>query len=103
LGIFRDAEIDVIVYTNPINVEQLVRAGAHDPDGLARSIGAIGAVATRQGARFVDLHDLLGEEGFRDTGGHLRYGPEGVDGALLLVRSLIPPLVAEARKRSGER
>ena len=98
LAIFESAGIDVLVYINPINVEQLGQAGALPAEGLNQTLATIEELVVHEGARFLDLHDLLGDANFRDAAGHLND-----QGTLLLVRSLVPPLVAESRKRSGGR
>lgn len=103
LEIFAQAGIDVLVYANPTNVEHIERVGASNPQALARSLAEIERTVTAAGARWIDLHDLVGDDGFRDGAGHLSIGTEGTDGALLLVRSLVPPLVQDARRRSARR
>ncbi len=101
IRILRDAGIDVLVYANPTNVEHIERVGAANRAGLAKSIRAIEWTATAAGARFIDLHDRVGDDGFKDGAGHLNLqsGEGVVDGGQLLADSLVPHLVEQARRR----
>lgn len=103
LRIFQEAGVDVVVYTNPTNVEHMARVGAARPEGLARSIRSIEQVVEAAGARFVDLHDLLPDEGFRDGAGHFEFGEEGIDGPGLLADRIAPLLIEAAHRRMGAR
>ena len=104
IRILRDAGIDVLVYTNPTNVEHIERVGSARREGMAQSIRAIEHVVTSAGARFVDLHDLVADDGFRDGAGHLNLRPaEGEsDGAQLLAESLAPIVVEEAERSAAK-
>lgn len=95
IRVFRDHDIQVVVYTNPTNVEHLEAVGAANPQGLALTLASIEEVSRDAGARFVDLHDLLPDRGFRDFAGHLAFKGAVPDGPLLLARKLAP-IVAES-------
>jgi len=60
----------VLVYMNPTNVDHLRALGLYDEAGIARSLAAIRSEVEGAGAHFLDLHDLLGDEDFRDPPGH---------------------------------
>lgn len=86
----RARDIDVIVYANPTNVEHLEAvAGAPSP-GLSRSLASLAEVTRGAGGRFVDLHALLPDPGFRDFAGHLSFRAPGLDGPLALADRLAP-------------
>jgi hypothetical protein len=77
---WRDAGIEVLVVVLPANIEHWRSLGLlGDGQGVARSIAAIEEAVRTNGGSFLDLHDLLGKEGFRDPAGHLTY-TGGVDG-----------------------
>jgi hypothetical protein len=80
-------------------VRHVEAVGAANPDGLARTLQSIRIASEGAGARFVDLHDLLPDAGFRDYGGHLDVRGD-VDGPLRLARRLAP-LVLDAQRRAG--
>ena len=90
---FRDQDIEVVVYTNPTNVEHLESIAAADSLGLAETLSSIEEVSRRAGAHFVDLHDLLPNQGFRDFAGHLAFRGDVPDGPLLLAEKLAPVVV----------
>ncbi len=62
--------VDVLVYLNPANVEHLRKVGVLDEAGLHRTVDAIEATVSSSGAHFLDLHELLADEHFRDRAGH---------------------------------
>jgi hypothetical protein len=99
---FRARGIEVLVYTNPTNMANVREVGAANPKGLARSLAAMESAVTRAGGRFVDLHDLLPDEGFRDFGGHLSIHGE-IDGPRVLSRRLAPFVIDSARRARERR
>ncbi|MEE2674755.1 MAG: hypothetical protein VX466_13220 [Myxococcota bacterium] len=90
IRVFRDHGIQVVVYTNPTNVDNLRAVGAANPQGLALTLASLEVVSRDAGARFVDLHDLLPDRGFRDFAGHLAFKGAAPDGPRLLARRLAP-------------
>ena len=92
IRVLREGGAEVLVYTSPANVEHVAAVGAANPAGLDRTLAAVAAVARENGARFVDLHDLLPDAGFRDPGGHLSIAGE-IDGPMVLARHLAPTIV----------
>jgi hypothetical protein len=97
---FRERGIEVLVYTSPLNVEHIEAAGSDDPTGLARTLTSIESVSLRAGGRFIDLHDLLPDAGFRDVAGHLS-ATNTIDGPKQ-VASRIAPIVVETARRARE-
>ena len=95
IRVFRDHDIQVVVYTSPTNIEHLESVGAASPQGLALTLASIEVVSREAGARFVDLHDLLPNRGFRDFAGHLAFKGNVPDGPLYLAGKLAP-IVAES-------
>jgi len=100
LAHFREAGIRVVLYVAPINVEYLQRLGVYDAEGVARSMATIEALARRQGAAFLDLHDLLPDAAFRDATNHLTQDVEP-DGARLVAERIAPLVVEGARSEGG--
>ncbi|HKU41509.1 MAG TPA: hypothetical protein VJR89_25305 [Polyangiales bacterium] len=93
LARFRKAEIPVLVYVEPFNVEHLSRLGV-SLDGVPHSLRTIRRVVERQGARFLDLHELLPDAAFRDEGDHYTFEGEP-NGTFLVARQLASQLVRE--------
>jgi hypothetical protein len=81
-------------------VEHIEAAGSDDPTGLARTLTSIESVSLRAGGRFIDLHDLLPDAGFRDVAGHLS-ATNTIDGPKQ-VASRIAPIVVETARRARE-
>jgi len=94
---FRERGIEVLVYTSPLNLEHIEAIGADDPDGLARTLASIRAVSEGAGARFLDLHDLIPDAGFRDFAGHLSTTPAH-DGPQRVATQLAPLVIESARR-----
>ncbi len=93
LRTWRDAGIEVLVVVLPVNIEHWRSLGlVGDGQAVARSIAAIEAVVRTSGGSFLDLHGLLGKEGFRDPAGHLTYTGE-VNGNERVVDILAPALL----------
>ncbi|MEE2673420.1 MAG: hypothetical protein VX466_06485 [Myxococcota bacterium] len=93
---FRQHGIEVLVYTSPLNVEHIEAIGSANPEGLARTLASIESVSRHAGARFIDLHDLLPDAGFRDFAGHLRTS-NAIDGPKRLADRLAPIVVEAAQ------
>ena len=88
LRVLSDAGIPVLVYLSPMNVEHADWLGLLDEEKLRISVDAIATLVRSEGGEFVDLHDLLPDEGFRDGPGHFTW--EGVDGPLLVAEQIAP-------------
>jgi hypothetical protein len=98
---FERSGIETLVYTVPLNVEHLDAVGIFDAAGLATTIASLEAAVREAGGRFVDLHDLLPDPGFRDAPGHFTV-EEPIDGPARVAAVLAPIVVAEARRsRTG--
>lgn len=91
LAAYRRAGIEVIFYVNPTNVENLERVGVYDAAGLGRTLAVLREVVERNGADFVDLHELLPDAGFRDAAGH--FSTAEVDGPLRVAEALAPVVI----------
>lgn len=100
----RKAGIPVLVWVAPVNVEYLQSIGVR-VDGIARSVAAIRTAVVGAGAAFADLHWLLPDAAFRDSGDHVTTeGP--VDGSAILgsrLASEIAPLVRGTERLPGWR
>lgn len=72
----RESGARVLVMVPPTNVAVLEKHGMYDTDGFATSLGRIREVATRHDADFLDLHDLLPDDAFRDPNDHLDFRSE---------------------------
>jgi hypothetical protein len=67
---FRAADIPTLVWVPPVNIEHLGSLGLSS-DGLSRSARSIGAAAKAHGASFSNLHAILGDDAFVDSGDHV--------------------------------
>jgi len=94
---FRQARIATLVYVVPLNVEHLQRVGVLNESGLAETLASIERVVRENGGRFVDLHALLPDAGFRDAFGHFT-ADEAIDGPARVAARLAPWVVEQARK-----
>lgn len=68
---YRAAGSEVLVLVQPTNVVNLRKVGVYDKANIEVSLARLRAVAERQGASFLDLHDLLPNRSFRDDRDHL--------------------------------
>ena len=92
--------IRTLVFTVPMNVEHIDAMGLYDEAKLAHSLASIGATVREAGGRFLDLHDLLPDRGFRDAPGHFTVdGP--IDGPARVAAALVPHVVREVRRSRG--
>jgi hypothetical protein len=103
--VFRERDIPVLVYVDPLNVEHLAQvdpvetaetAETAGSPGLERTLESIEAVAREAGAGFADLHDLLPDTGFRDGAGHLSVTRDTPDGPLHVAEALAPVVLSHA-------
>ncbi len=83
------AGTQTILYVPPINVEYAKSLGAYDEAGIGRTLAMLEQLALDTGAEFADLHDLLPDVAFRDTGGHFTHEPP-YDGPQLVAEALTP-------------
>jgi hypothetical protein len=89
--------IHVLVYVEPLDVEYLHANAPHgDRDGLQASLSRIGDRVAALGGDFVDLHDALPPDAFRDAPGHLAWAGD-VDGPARLAEILAPRVRAALR------
>jgi hypothetical protein len=72
LGEFHAAGIPTLVWVSPVNVEHMRSLGL-SMDGLDRSMENIRFVVESTGATFLDLHDVLPRDAFRDSGDHYTF------------------------------
>jgi hypothetical protein len=96
---FREAEIDVLVYVNPINREHVEELGILDPERLDLTLRSIEGVVDEGGGRFLDLHGILPDRMFRDHTGHFKYEAP-LDGTRALAARLAPVVIEIARTDS---
>jgi hypothetical protein len=97
VSLFERSGIRTLVYVVPLNVEHLDAVGIFDAAGMAKTLASLGAAVRKAGGRFVDLHDLFPDQGFRDAPGHFTVeGP--IDGPAQVAAALAPIVVAEARR-----
>ncbi len=96
LDLFARSGIPVIVYLNPMNIDNLATVGVLDEGELAQSVALLRGTVEAAGARFLDLHALFRDEYFRDAQGHLVHDKE-INADVELVRELIDPTIAELK------
>ncbi len=85
-----------VLYVPPINIDHLKSVGVYDEAGLAKSLATLERIAYETDAEFADLHDLLPDAAFRDTGAHLTYAP-GYDGPTIVAEALAPYVMIQTR------
>jgi hypothetical protein len=85
--------IPTLVWVSPVNVEHMRSIGL-SMEGLERSMGTIRAVVESTGASFLDLHDLLPREAFRDSGDH--YTGDGRPNGAAIVAARLGPAIKRA-------
>ena len=95
------ADISVIVYVVPINVEHIEAKGLLDAAGVRQTLDSAQHVVRSSGGTFVDLHDLFPDHGFRDAAGHFQTNEE-FDGTRQVANALAP-FVIESVSRSARR
>jgi hypothetical protein len=91
-------EIRTVAYVVPFNVEWIRSLGVYDEAGLAHSVRSIRSALEAEGAVLLDLHDLLPDRGFRDSGNHFVVSEE-IDGPDLVAAELAPVVGAHAERR----
>jgi hypothetical protein len=101
LAVFERAGIPVIVYLNPINVDNLRYVKVLDAEQLEASVDVMRHISVQRGAVFVDLHDLFTDEYFDDAAGHFRRS-DANDGPAELIDALAP-VVERALRASAPR
>jgi hypothetical protein len=97
---FRSRGIDVLVYSNPINIDHIQKMGLLDPEKLAISLDHVEQAVRGSGATYLDLHDAFSDDAFRDQPGHFAFEGE-FNGPAELARLLAPPVVTKARNSAG--
>lgn len=106
-----EAGIPVLVYATPLNVENMRERGVWDPVGMQQTMTNLADVVQAEGGHFVDLHDLLPDDGFRDASSHMTFRGKGSGQDLLADRLASLMLVeieaaharAESRRPRGRR
>jgi hypothetical protein len=96
LAAFEGAGIPVLVYVTPVNVQHLKRLEL-DLTGLEGSVARIEEIARSRGAAFVDLHDLLPNQAFKDRIEHFKLDAPW-NGSERVAARLAPPLVEQMQQ-----
>ena len=100
LARLHQARINLIVYIPPHNIEHLQTLGLFDREQLDLTLDQIAAVTARHDGRFVDLHDTLPDEGFRDYVDHFAETPQW-HGSQIVARKLLPAILGDFARRDG--
>jgi hypothetical protein len=100
LRTFRRADIPVLVWASPVNVQHMRSLGL-SMDGLDRSLETVRAVVEPAGARFLDLHAVLTDLSFRDSGDH--YTLEGEANGTAIVASRLARAIQRAMPAPPEK
>lgn len=85
LRTFRRADIPVLVWVSPVNVQHMRSIGL-SMDGLDKSLAVVQALVEKAGAHFLDLHAALTDPAFRDSGDHYTLDGEPDGTAILAAR-----------------
>jgi hypothetical protein len=94
------AETPVLVWVSPVNVEHIRSLGLAT-DGLPWATAKLAAIARDAGASFLDLHALLPDAAFRDSGDHPTL--EGTPDGTAAVAKELADAVSRAKKAPRER
>jgi len=95
---FESHEISTVAYIVPFNVEWVRSLGIYDERGVAATVHSIRTELEAEGAVVIDLHDLLPDSGFRDSGNHFTVN-ETIDGPALVAAQLAPVVAAQPPRR----
>jgi hypothetical protein len=98
LAQFHRRHIPVLVWISPINMEHLRSLGL-SVEGVERSMVTIRALVEESGAHLLDLHDLLPDASFSDSGDHYTFeGPSS--GRELVGTEIGRAIAAELEQRA---
>lgn len=101
----RRAGVRTLVWAAPVNIEYLKTLG-FAVDGIDRSAESVRRVVEAHGASFVDLHWMLPDDAFVDSGDHVTF-EEPVDGTAMLgsrlAREITSALAETDREQDGSR
>jgi hypothetical protein len=89
LAVFHEAEIEILAYVVPMNLEHLENVGIEVGSGLEQSIDNLREIVRGYGGRFIDLHAIFDDSEFRDPPGHFAQTGD-FDGPTLVARLLAP-------------
>ena len=98
LRYWRDFQIPVLLVVLPVNIELFDSLEIRDPDSLQRTLEVLTDVSRKEGARILDLHDILPEPYFTDLQGHYSYAEES-DGPSKIAERITPVLRKMVRHR----
>lgn len=94
----RDSGVHVVIVGTPIPFEAMRNSVGYDPVVYARRFAVLRRAAEAAGAVYVDLHEALPMERFRDAVGHFDEA-----GATLLADRLRPVVIRELSRARWER
>jgi hypothetical protein len=97
LAAFERAGVPALVYVTPVNVQHLQRLEL-DLAGLEATISTLEEIARSRDAEFVDLHDLLPNQAFKDRIEHFKLDPPW-NGSVRVAKQLAPRLVSQMQER----
>jgi len=89
LSAFSAADIPVLMYVLPSDIEYLRELDLVDEAALELTMTRIGDLARAHAALFADLHDLLPDKFYVDAGGHFK-PVDGEDPTSMVVQRLLP-------------
>lgn len=98
--------VPTLVIASPIPYEPLRNLGWYDPEVYARRFAAMRNAVEAEGGTFLDLHEALASDGFRDNGGH--YNELGTQRLATQIEPVVRRMLEEqagraAPARSGPR
>jgi hypothetical protein len=92
--------IHTIVFVPPHNIDRITELGLMNHDGLQLTLRAIRETVENSSGVFVDLHDILPDESFRDAMDHLA-SEAPVAGASRIAEELAPYILRDAQRALG--
>lgn len=98
LRYWHESRIPVLVVILPVNIELFDSLEIRDPGSLQRTLEVLTDTSRKEGARILDLHDMLPEPYFSDLQGHYSYA-EDSDGPSEIASRITPVLRKMVRLR----
>lgn len=88
--------VSVLVVLTPIPIDRLLALGAYDPSEFATQLDVLRDATEAAGGQFLDLHNAIPEDEFRDLSGH--FNEAGIEHMADLLEPVLQEMVAVTRR-----